>query len=131
MVQEAERYKAEDEEVKKKVDAKNSLQNYAYNIRNAIKDEKIAGKLDPADKQKMEKAIDEAIEWLDRNQLAEVEEFKDKQMELEGLCNTIIAKMCQGARGDVPMGGGARMPGGGNASCGGGSGAGPKIEEVG
>ncbi|KAM1513788.1 hypothetical protein ACFX1Z_025182 [Malus domestica] len=130
MVQEAERYKAEDEEVKKKVDAKNSLENYAYNIRNAIKDEKIAGKLDPADKQKMEKAIDEAIEWLDRNQLAKVEEFKDKQKELEGLCNTIIAKMYQGAGGDVPMGGGARMPGGGNASCGGGSGAGPKIEEV-
>ncbi|KAB2611578.1 heat shock 70 kDa protein-like [Pyrus ussuriensis x Pyrus communis] len=130
MVQEAERYKAEDEEVKKKVDAKNSLENFAYNIRNTIKDEKIAGKLDPADKQKIEKAIDEAIEWLDRNQLAEVEEFEDKQKELEGLCNPIIAKMYQGAGGDVPMGGGAQMPGGGNASSGGGSGAGPKIEEV-
>ncbi|RXH68817.1 hypothetical protein DVH24_031150 [Malus domestica] len=132
MVQEAEKYKAEDEEVKKKVDAKNSLENYAYNMRNTVKDEKVAGKLDPADKQKIEKAIDEAIEWLDRNQLAEVEEFEDKQKELEGLCNPIIAKMYQGAGGDVPMGGGAQMPGGGfgNASSGGGSGAGPKIEEV-
>ncbi|BBG99231.1 Mediator of RNA polymerase II transcription subunit 37f [Prunus dulcis] len=129
LVQEAERYKAEDEEVKKKVDAKNSLENYAYSMRNTVKDEKIAGKLDPADKQKIEKAIDEAIEWLDRNQLAEVEEFEDKQKELEGLCNPIIAKMYQGAGGDVPMGG-AQMPGGGfgNASSAG-SGAGPKIEE--
>ncbi|KAG5249802.1 heat-shock protein [Salix suchowensis] len=44
MVQEAEKYKAEDEEVKKKVDAKNSLENYAYNTRNTVKDEKFAGK---------------------------------------------------------------------------------------
>ncbi|XP_057436455.1 heat shock cognate 70 kDa protein 2-like [Lotus japonicus] len=44
MVQEAEKYKAEDEEHKKKVDAKNALENYAYNMRNTIKDEKIGSK---------------------------------------------------------------------------------------
>ncbi|XP_021298179.1 heat shock 70 kDa protein 5 [Herrania umbratica] len=126
MVQEAEKYKAEDEQVKKKVEAKNSLENYAYNMRNAVKDEKLAGKLNLADKQKIEKAIDETIEWLDRNQLAEVDEFEDKLKELEGLCNPIISKMYQGqgAGGDMPMGGGA-----GNASSGG-SAADPKIEEV-
>ncbi|WRX26638.1 Heat shock protein 70 family - like 10 [Theobroma cacao] len=96
MVQEAERYKAEDEEVKKKVEAKNSLENYAYNMRNTVKDEKFAGKLDPSDKQKIEKAIDETVEWLDRNQLAEVDEFEDKLKELEGICNPIISKMYQG-----------------------------------
>ncbi|KAJ6694888.1 SHOCK PROTEIN putative-RELATED [Salix koriyanagi] len=70
MVQEAEKYKAEDEEVKKKVDAKNSLENYAYNTRNTVKDEKFAGKLDPSDKQKIEKAIDETIEcWKGTNWL--------------------------------------------------------------
>ncbi|KAJ6341179.1 hypothetical protein OIU78_009368 [Salix suchowensis] len=131
LVQEAEKYKAEDEEVKKKVDAKNSLENYAYNMRNTVKDEKFAGKLGPAEKQKIEKAIDETIEWLERNQLAEVDEFADKQKELEDLCNPIVAKMYQGAGGNMPMGGGAEMPnsGYGNASSGG-SGAGPKIEEV-
>ncbi|MBA0700258.1 hypothetical protein Goari_001823, partial [Gossypium aridum] len=107
MVQEAERYKAEDEEVKKKVEAKNGLENYAYNMRNTVKDDKFAGKLDPAEKQKIEKAIDDTIEWLDGNQLAEVDEFEDKLKELEGICNPIIAKMYQGgAGGDVPMGGG-------------------------
>ncbi|KAB2052383.1 hypothetical protein ES319_A12G117100v1 [Gossypium barbadense] len=122
MVQEAERYKAEDEQVKKKVEAKNALENYAYNMRNTIKDDKVAGKLDPSDKGKMEKAIDETIEWLDRNQLAEVDELEDKLNELEGLCNSIIAKMYQGGGDDVPMGG-ARTGSGG-------SGAGPKVEEV-
>ena len=135
MVQEAEKYKAEDEQVKKKVEAKNKLENYAYSMRNTVKDDKVAGKLAAADKQKIEKAVDETVEWLDGNQLAEVDEFEDKLKELEGLCNPIIAKMYQGADGDVPMGGGADMPGGGYGSSGsGGSGAGagggPKIEEV-
>jgi L1 cell adhesion molecule like protein len=131
MVQEAERYKAEDEKVKKKVEAKNALENYAYNMRNTVRDDKVGGKLDPADKQKIEKEIEETIDWLDRNQLAEVDEFEDKLKELEGLCNPIISKMYQGAGGDVPMGGGAQMPGGAyRKASSGGSGAGPKIEEV-
>ncbi|KAL9462888.1 hypothetical protein AB3S75_000820 [Citrus x aurantiifolia] len=133
MVQEAEKYKAEDEQVKKKVEAKNKLENYAYSMRNTVKDDKVAGKLAAADKQKIEKAVDETVEWLDGNQLAEVDEFEDKLKELEGLCNPIIAKMYQGDGGDVPMGGGADMPGGGygsSGSGGSGAGAGPKIEEV-
>ncbi|KAF2321541.1 hypothetical protein GH714_000353 [Hevea brasiliensis] len=99
-------------------------------MRNTVKDEKIAGKLNPADKQKIEKAIDETIEWLDGNQLAEVDEFEDKLKELEGLCNPIISKMYQGGGGeDVPMGGGAQPGSGYGPSSSGGSGAGPKIEE--
>lgn len=130
LVKDAERYKAEDEEVKKKVEAKNSLENYAYNMRNTVRDEKFAGKLRPEDKEKIEKAVEETIEWLERNQLAEVDELEDKTKELESVCNPIIAKMYQsgGAGGDVPMGddyGGGAGGGGSGAS-----GAGPKIEEV-
>lgn len=132
MVHDAEKYKAEDEEVKKKVDAKNALENYAYNMRNTIRDEKFAGKLDPADKSKIEEAINGAISWLDQNQLAEVDEFEDKTKELEGICNPIIAKMYQG--GAAPMGGeDDDIPTAGGAGAGAGSGSGgrgPKIEEV-
>ena len=76
-------------------------------MRNTIKDDKIAGKLDPSDKQRIEKAVDDAIQWLEGNQLAEVDEFEDKQKELEGICNPIISKMYQGAGaggGVAPMG---------------------------
>ncbi|XP_068652765.1 heat shock 70 kDa protein-like [Aristolochia californica] len=128
MVKDAENYKAEDEEVKRKVEAKNSLENYAYNMRNTVRDEKFAGKLGPADKERIEKAVDDAIQWLDQNQLAEVEELEDKLKELEGICNPIIAKMYQGGGADAGMGG-EDMPGGYSANQGG-SGAGPKIEEV-
>ncbi|CAD6229184.1 unnamed protein product [Miscanthus lutarioriparius] len=125
MVQEAEKYKAEDEEVKKKVDAKNTLENYAYNMRNTIKDDKIASKLPAEDKRRIEDAVDSAISWLDSNQLAEVDEFEDKMKELEGVCNPIIAKMYQGA--GAGMGDAAGMD---EDAPSGGSGAGPKIEEV-
>lgn len=126
LVQEAERYKAEDEEVKKKVEARNALENYAYNMRNTVRDEKFAAKLAPEDKKSIEKAVDEGLEWLEKNQLAEVDELEDKLKELEGVCNPIISKMYQAGGGaDVPMGEGMA-----NGGAGGSSGAGPKIEEV-
>ncbi|ONL96606.1 Heat shock cognate 70 kDa protein 2 [Zea mays] len=125
MVQEAEKYKAEDEEHQKKVNAKNTLENYAYNMRNTIRDDKIASKLPEDDKKKIDDAVEGAINWLDNNQLAEVDEFEDKMKELEGICNPIIAKMYQGAAGP-DMAGGMDQ----DASPAGGSGAGPKIEEV-
>jgi len=130
MVQEAEKYKAEDEEHKKKVEAKNAVENYAYNMRNTMADDKVGGKIDAGDKTKIETAVEEAIQWLEGNQTAEVDEFEDKLKELEALCNPIISKMYQGA-GGAPGG----MPdfggdAGGAPSGGGGAAPGPKIEEV-
>ena len=34
----------------------------------------------------------QVIDWLEANQLAEVEEFEHQQKELEGVCNPIIQK---------------------------------------
>ena len=72
-------------------------------------------------------AVEETITWLDGNQTAEVDEFEDKQKELEGICNPIISKMYQGAGGAAPDMGGM----GGDAGAEGpGAAPGPKIEEV-
>lgn len=59
------------------MEAKNALENCAYNMRNTIKDEKIGSKLSADDKKKVEDAVEEVIQWLDGNQLAETEEFED------------------------------------------------------
>ncbi|XP_058199000.1 heat shock cognate 70 kDa protein 2-like [Rhododendron vialii] len=93
MVQEAEKYKFEDEEHKKKVGAKIALENYAYNMKNTIMDEKKGAKIPSADKKTIEAALDRVIQWLDGNQLAEKKEFEYKLKELEGICNPIIARM--------------------------------------
>merc|ERR1712224_579905 len=89
-VAEAEKYKSEDEDHRKKIEAKNSLENYCYSMRNTLKDSKFEGKVSDEDKEKLNKAIDEAIEWLDANQLAEVEEFTDKLKEVEEICNPAV-----------------------------------------
>lgn len=95
MVQEADRYKVEDETMEKKVEAKNALENYAYNMRNTVKDEKMSGKLDPSDKQK-----NETIEWLDMNQLAEVDG------QIEGVEELVQSNYCKNvSRWRCPNGG--------------------------
>ncbi|CAI9774019.1 unnamed protein product [Fraxinus pennsylvanica] len=90
MVQEAEKYKSEDVEHKKKVEAKIALENYAYNMRNPIS---------AADKKKIEDSCESAMHWLEGNQLAEADEFEDKMKELESIFNPIIAKMYSGGAG--------------------------------
>merc|ERR550514_2204647 len=110
MVKEAEKYAAEDDAQKEKVEARNGLENYAYSMRNSINDEKLRDKLEAADKETIETAINEATSWLDANQTAEKEEFDAKQKELEAVCNPIMMKVYQGAGGAPDMGGG--MPGG-------------------
>ena len=56
-----------DEAVAARIGAKNGLDHeyYAYNLRNSLNDEKLADKFEPADKSKLETAVNEAIKWLD------------------------------------------------------------------
>merc|ERR1712061_876213 len=62
-------------------------------------DEKQKDKISDSDKEAINKKCDETIKWLDANQLAEVDEFSDKQKEVEGVCNPIITKLYQQAGG--------------------------------
>lgn len=131
MVQDAEKYKAEDEEHRARIEAKNQLENYAYNMKNTLGEEAVAQKISAEDKATIEKAIEEAISWLDGNQLAEKDEFEDKMKELEGICNPIIQKLYAAggaAPGGAAPGGAPDMGGmGGDAP---GAGQGPTVEEV-
>lgn len=129
LVKEAERYKAEDEEVKKKVEAKNSLENYTYNMRNTVRDDKFKSRLSQEERERIEKAVEETLQWVEANQLAEVEEFEYKQKELEEICSPIISRMYQQTGGEAGEAGGDEAGRGGGDSGGGGR-SGPKIEEV-
>lgn len=55
----------------------------------------VASKLSPEDRERIEKAVDETISWLDNNQLAEVDELEDKQKELEQIAQPIFSRMYQ------------------------------------
>merc|ERR1712012_1052140 len=125
MVNDAEKFKEEDNKQKDRISAKNGLESYCFNMKTTIEDEKMADKISEDDKKKITDKCDDAIKWLDANQLAEVEEFQEKQKEVEAVCSPIITKLYQSAGGaGVPdMGGmpGGGMPGAGGAAPGGGS----------
>jgi len=123
MVADAEKYKAEDEAAAKRIQAKNALETYAYSLRNTLNDSKVADKIDSGDKAKLEKAIKETTEWLEKNDQAEKEEFESRQKELEKVANPIMMKMYQ-STGGVPPGAGGE---GGDGEDGGDSGAGPST----
>merc|ERR1712048_390221 len=135
MVSDAEKFKADDEKQKDRISAKNGLESYCFNMKTTIEDEKLKDKISEDDRKKINDKCDEAIKWLDANQLAEVEEFSDKQKEVEGVCNPIITKLYQtggGMPGGMPgaPGGMPDMGAGAGGAPGAGSGAGPTIEEV-
>lgn len=69
MVQEAEKYKAEDDVQRDKVSAKNGLESYAFNMKSTVEDEKLKGKISDEDKQKILDKCNEVISWLDKNQV--------------------------------------------------------------
>jgi len=133
MVNEAEKYKAEDEKQRDRISAKNGLESYCFNMKSTMDEEKVKSAISESDKKKIEDACDECIKWLDANQMGEKDEYEDKQKEVEAVCNPIIQSLYSGAGGGAPDGG---MPGGmpGGPGAGGpppsGGGSGPTIEEV-
>ncbi|KAJ3012409.1 70-kilodalton heat shock protein [Thoreauomyces humboldtii] len=122
MVSDAEKFKAEDEAAAERIQAKNGLESYAYNLRNSLNDEQISKKLDGDSKIKLENAIDEAIKWLDTNLEGSKEEYASRQKELEQIANPIMSKL-YGAGGGPSAGG----PPGGFPSN---PDKGPTVEEV-
>uniref|UniRef100_A0A803L2H8 Uncharacterized protein n=1 Tax=Chenopodium quinoa TaxID=63459 RepID=A0A803L2H8_CHEQI len=96
MVREAEEFAEEDKKVKERIDARNSLETYIYNMKNQISDaDKLADKLESDEKEKIEAAIKEALEWLDDNQGGEKEDYEEKLKEVEAVCNPIITAVYQ------------------------------------
>jgi L1 cell adhesion molecule like protein len=92
MVKEAEKFKDEDAKNRERIEAKNELENYLYNLKNTIVENKEV-KLDAAEKDTVKTSVEEGLAWLDSNQTASTEEFKDKKEEISQVCNGIMNKM--------------------------------------
>nr|CAI5855418.1 unnamed protein product [Callosobruchus analis] len=118
MLAEAERYKEEDEKQRQRVTARNQLEAYIFQVKQAAQE--CGNKLSADEKSTVERECDSALKWLDTNSLAEKEEFEDKQKELTRICSPIMAKIHGGGASAGP--GGAAGPRAENG--------GPTIEEV-
>ena len=119
MVNEAERFKDEDEKRKKVIESKNALENYCYSIKNTLEDAKIKDKFTDDDKKTINDSVQEAHQWLEANHEAEAEQYDAKLKELEAKFNPIMMRIYQsaggapgGAPGGMPEGFPGGMPGG-------------------
>jgi len=101
MVREADEFAEEDKKVKAKIDARNGLESFLYNLKNTLNDEEkgVAGKIEEAEKKELLDLVDETLDWLEENNDAEAEEFEEKQKEVEKVSNPIMRKVYQGAGG--------------------------------
>jgi len=126
MVEESEKFKVDDEKQKERIDAKNGLESYCFNIKSTVEEPNIKEKVSESDRDMIVSKCNETISWLERNQMGEVDEYKDKQKELEACFNPIIRKLYGNNKGS------------GTGSCGSQSGQGfgseqyngPTVEEV-
>ena len=120
LVKEAEKFKDEDNKVKERIEAKNSLEQYGYQIKNTLKDEKLKDKFSEEDKKQIETKVDEVLKWCNDNPAASKEEYDAKVKEIEAVFNPIMQKVYQqagGAPGGMPNFGGAN-PGAGAPGAG-------------
>ena len=125
MVNDADKFKGEDESMKKKIEAKNGFENYCFQMKNTLNDEKLKDKFTEDDKKVIEECSKDGLQWLEAHPTAEADEIEAEQKKIEAKYNPIMMRIYQAAGGAGMPGGmpgagmpGANMPGAGAAPSG-------------
>jgi heat shock 70kDa protein 1/2/6/8 len=124
LVKDAEKFKDQDEKMRKRVEAKNALEGYCVSIKHTLNDSNVQGKISEDEKQTLLSKISEVESWLSSNPNAELSEFEGKQKDLERIVNPVMSKMYQGA---APGGPGCGPQAGQQQQ---GQHSGPNVDEV-
>lgn len=96
MVKEAEEYAEQDEAERAKVQARNELEAYLYNLKNSVSTQ-LQGKITDADKETITKAAEDALIWLEEHPAATKDEYDSKLKDVEKVANPIIKKAYESA----------------------------------
>jgi heat shock 70kDa protein 1/2/6/8 len=110
MVNDAEKFKADDEENFKRVESKNKYEAYLYNATSSLTDE-IKEKMEESDVETINTQIENHKQWLDTHPEESYDVYDSKMKDIEGVISPIMTKLYQasgGAPGGMPEG----MPGG-------------------
>merc|ERR1712039_297072 len=122
-IEEAKKYKAEDDKYKEQLEARQSLENYTHTMQNNIKDEKVARFLKHIEKNAVNYSIQKMKEWLTQNPNAEKADYDAKYEELKSICDPIMSKMYRN-------GGSGQTRDSTYAGAAGRANRGPSVEEV-
>lgn len=101
MVREAEQYADEDRKVKERIDARNGLESYLYNLKNTLEDDEkgLSDNISAEDKKELQDMIDETLDWMDSNPEADKEDYDEKMKEVEQIANPIMRNVYAGGAG--------------------------------
>jgi L1 cell adhesion molecule like protein len=95
MLADAEKYKAEDDVARAKVDARNSLEAYTFQLKGSLDEMKIPD----ADKSTLKDLCDQELVWLDEHPDVDAEVYEQRQKALQTVANPILSKAYQDAQG--------------------------------
>jgi heat shock protein 1/8 len=99
MIKEAEKFKEDDEKIRQKMDARNEYENYIYNMKNTLNDDKIKQKISKEIYDKIMKKLKEGEEVLNVVDVSK-EEYEKALKELENVINPIMQKIVQEGNGE-------------------------------
>jgi len=102
MVKEAEDYAEEDKKIKERIDSRNGLESYLYNLKNTLDDDEkgVSDNISAEDKKELQDMIDETLDWMDENPEADKEDYDEKMKEVEQVANPIMRNVYAGAGSD-------------------------------
>ncbi|KAL7720948.1 Heat shock protein 70 family [Entamoeba marina] len=93
MVKEAQERSGEDDLARKMVQSRNDLENYAYKIRDIVVDQdKLAGKIDQSDRKIVVDAVDDVLDFLEREMHPSVEKAEEMYKNLENIVHPILRR---------------------------------------
>ena len=102
MIADREKYSADDKKMKDRVQSKNNLEVYIYDLKNTMENQKMNDKLNSDEKKLLTQTVEKEIEWLEINQDADGDEFKNRRESLRELLKTIIGKFYDGGSSRPP-----------------------------
>ncbi|XP_062580005.1 heat shock 70 kDa protein-like [Saccostrea cucullata] len=91
MVNEAEKYKEEDEKQRQRIAARNQLESYVFAVKQAVDDS--GDQLPSEDKEAVSRVCRETLTWLENNSLGEVDEYEFHLKDVQKVCSPIMAKL--------------------------------------
>ena len=124
MIREAEENAEADKKTKERIEARNQLESYLYNVRTSVEDS-LKDVLSAGDKETLLGAVKEGLQWLESHMNEALEVYETKRKEIESVTNPILSKAYAGKGSQPPDDSGDS-----SESSTGDDTSGPTVEEV-
>ena len=93
MVNDAEKYREEDERNRERVNKKNELETYVYSMKQTLSEQQVVDKLGQEDIDAIKEHVDNTIDWLDNHPAEDAETYESKTKALQEVISPYMSKI--------------------------------------